>query len=210
MTIDTGAKDLVVLVADKNMEYAIKGILGRKESLRIRTIEFTIHTHIERDPGCRLNGHEFLRPFTRQYRHALIALDKEGCGKEASSLSEIEDEIEEELSRSGWGERATAIVIDPELEAWVWGDSPNVDEVLGWKGKKPDLRNWLRRKGLLGEDELKPVDPKKAVGEALREVQKPRSSSIYLQLAQKVGLDQCVDPSFVKLKKTLQKWFPLE
>ena len=38
-------KDLVVLAADKNMEFAVKGILGRFRSLGIReiTVDFRVH-----------------------------------------------------------------------------------------------------------------------------------------------------------------------
>ena len=30
--------------------------------------------------------------------------------------------VETDLSRNGWADRTKAIVIDPELEVWVWGD----------------------------------------------------------------------------------------
>jgi len=35
-------KDLVILVADKNMEYSVKGILSRPQALSIRQITFDI------------------------------------------------------------------------------------------------------------------------------------------------------------------------
>jgi hypothetical protein len=113
------------------------------------------------------------------------------------------------LSQNGWGQRTSAIVIDPELEIWVWSDSPHVDEVLGWSGRQPDLRTWLTQRGSITDRNGKPNLPKEATEAALKEVRKPRSSSIYQQLAEKVSLGRCVDPAFIKLKNTLQSWFPL-
>lgn len=120
----------------------------------------------------------------------------------------IEQSILKRLSRAGWKKRAAAIVLDPELEAWVWSDSPHVDEALGWAGRDPDLRSWLRDRDLLDPQTPKPVRPKEAVEKAPQVTRKPRSSALYRQLAQDVGLARCVDPSFSKLRKTLRRWFP--
>lgn len=116
--------------------------------------------------------------------------------------------MEKRLAISGWETRAAVVVPVPELEIWVWSDSPNVDEVLGWRGKNPSLRTWLKSEGLLNDVKSKPVEPKKAFLKALREAPKARSSAIFRQLAEKVGLERCQDPAFLKLKQTLQNWFP--
>lgn len=201
--------DLVVLVADKNMEFSMKGVLQRPEALGVHQILFNIYLHKGRDPGCLLEGHDFLRLFVNKYKHALIMLDRKGCGKENLSRQELEKEIESRLSINGWGDRAAAIVIDPELENWFWSDSPEVDAVLGWKGKSPALRTWLMNQKLLEENSLKPSPPKEAVESALKEVRKPRSSSIYLQIAGKVSLKRCKDPAFLKLREILIQWFAI-
>ena len=44
-------KDLIILVADKNMEFAVRGILTRLEALGIRDITYDLYVHPERDPG---------------------------------------------------------------------------------------------------------------------------------------------------------------
>ena len=36
---------------------------------------------------------------------------------------------------------------------------------------------------------------------------KPRSSALYLELAQSVSLKQCTDRAFLKLKSKLSEWF---
>jgi hypothetical protein len=192
------------------MEFAVRGIFSRANALGIREVTPVFHVHPENDPGCLLRGHLFLSLFVHQYAHALVLLDREGCGQDRVPRDKLEAGIEEQLARSGWGNRAAAIVIDPELEMWVWSDSPQVDSVLGWEGRNPTLRNWLLEKEYLQDGQVKPVRPKEALELALRTARKPRSSSLYFQLAQKVSLGRCVDSSFVKLKTILKEWFPVE
>ena len=210
MTNNEFINDLVVLVADKNMEYAVRGILSRTDSLNIREVSALFHVHPEHDPGCFLRGHLFLNLYIKHCAHALILLDREGSGQENLVRDSMEAEIERQLTRCGWGDRAAAIVIEPELDIWVWSNSPHVDSVLGWEGKSPKLRDRLRNEEYLLEGVVKPERPKEALEFALRIAHKPRSSSLYRQIAQKVSLERCIDPSFVKLKSTLQKWFAIE
>lgn len=199
------ARDLAVLIADKNIEGALRGLLSRPRSLGLREISCDFYVHPERDPGCRLRGHDFLRSFAHRYTHALIVFDREGSGRDVERAA-LEREVEGRLSSSGWEDRAAAVVIDPELEIWVWTDSPHVEKVLGWQAPEP-MKDWLRQKGWLPEGETKPSQPKAAVEEALRLARKPRSSSIYNQLAQQVSTGGCVDPAFLKLRQTLSRWF---
>lgn len=134
--------------------------------------------------------------------------DRDGCGQEDKCREDIETIVEEKLSSSGWNNRAVAVVIEPELENWVWSDSPNVDKILGWENRTPKLKEWLISKGYLEVNASKPSDPKQAVLEALKIANKKRSSSIYRELAESVSLKHCQDPSFNKFKTTLQTWFP--
>ena len=119
----------------------------------------------------------------------------------------LQDSLNEEFARSDWGERAKAIVLAPELEVWIWSDSPHVDEVAGWQGREPALRRWLVEQGYLQEGEEKPIRPKEAFEAALREVQKPRSASLYLQIAENVSLRRCTDTAFMEFKSILSNWF---
>jgi len=200
-------KDLVVLVADNNMEHTVRGLLCRHDSLGIRSFHFDIFRHPEHDPGCRLRSPQFLQPLVNRYAHGLVMFDRQGCGKEELSREVLEAEVETRLSRAGWGERAAAIVLDPELEIWVWSDSPHVDSILGWSNRSPDLRTWLKAEGLFETSVDKPKRPKEAMESAQKFAKKARSSALYFQLAQKVSLTRCVDPAFSKFKTTLQGWF---
>lgn len=200
--------DLVCLVADENMRQTLLALLGRRAtSLGIPRLHIQIPVHPEHDPGCFGRSPDFLRSFARRARYAIVLFDREGCGHEGRTRDELERDLESRLQQAGWDSRVVAIAIDPELEAWVWSESPHVDEVLGWKNRTPELRSWLTTEKYLPAGRGKPERPKEAMEEALFQVRRPRSSALYRQLADKVGLERCVDPAFTKLKGTLRTWF---
>ncbi|MBP8973673.1 MAG: hypothetical protein KBH93_07330 [Anaerolineae bacterium] len=200
--------DLIALVADSNMENALLGLLSRHQALGIRPITYDVFRHDKRDPGCWTDAHNFLRPYTRQYRYALVMFDHEGSGQETRKATELENELEHRLQLSGWDEgQARVVVLEPELEIWVWSDSPQVDSCLGWQTHQPDLRTWLRQQGLLDLKAAKPSEPKRAMERALREVKRPRSSAIYRHLAERVSFQRCVDPCFERFREILTEWF---
>jgi len=204
---NTPKKDLLVLVADRNMEAAVAGVLSRYRSLGVRAVEADIQRHPEKDSGCRVAGVEYLSAFINQYEHGLLMFDHEGCGQETLSAKDLEVEIGSALAHAGWGDKAAAIVLEPELESWVWSDSPHVAEELGWAGRQPSLRSWLSQQGFWPQDAIKPHRPKEALEAALRQVRKPRSSAIYQGLAEKVSLKRCTDRGFLRLKRVLSEWF---
>lgn len=208
MKATSDRKDLVILAADKNMEMALRGLLSRHQALHIRPISSDIFVHPDRDPGCRLRSKDFLRPFCNRYDYALVMFDWDGCGSEQDSPQALETTIKQQLSPSGWQERAEVIVIVPELDVWVWSDSPHIPEILGWSNPKQSLHAWLNDKGYLSDPAAKPDNPKDALENVLRVVRKPRSSAIYYALAQKVSFKKCTDPAFKKLNTTLRNWFP--
>jgi len=208
MTARQVQRDLVVLVADKNIEFALRGLLSRPQALGIRLPDYTLYVHPERDPGCLRKAAPFLRPYACCFRYALVVLDREGCGRQERTRAELETEIEAGLAGAGWENRAAAVVLDPELEAWIWSDSPEVDRVLGW-AELPPLRTWLRSQGFTFSAH-KPDRPKEAVEAALRFVRRPRSSAIFRELAERVSLERCRDPAFAKLRQCLGNWFPAE
>lgn len=205
-----GLKDLVIIVADTNLEHALEGLLSRPEALGIRAIEHDIYSHPEHDPGCAIRGVEFISNLSNQYRYGLLMFDHEGSGKEATTRKDLQESLNERIAMTAWGERAKVIVLAPELEVWIWSDSPHVDEVAGWRNREPGLRRWLVEQGYLQEGEVKPMRPKEAFEAALREAQKPRSASLYLQIAEKVSFRRCTDSAFLELKSILADWFPPE
>jgi hypothetical protein len=202
--------DLIVLAADKSMKLVVEKLLDRSIPLRIRPISSYVVT-LTGDATCYTRCDDFLRSFVGQYRHAMVMFDREGCGQEIEKNRTIlEREIEGRLARSGWDDRAAAIVLDPELEIWVWTESSHVDHVLGWEGKHPDLRAWLTREGWLQQGQLKPSRPKEAMKAAIRKSNKGWSSALHAELAGIASFRRCIDPAFSKFKSTLQTWFAEE
>ena len=208
MTNSGALRDLVVLVADTDTQYALRGIISRALSLGIETLDVTYRIHPRHDPGCLNKPEEILRRYCDSHRYALVVLDYDGCGRKKESPAEIAKEIEQLLDKNGWHERAAAIVIDPELEAWVWSDSLHVDEKLGWSDRRPEVRAWLQENtNVWPAGELKPKLPKEAMEKALFMANKVRSAAIYEEIAKKVSFKRCTDPAFAKLKATLKRWF---
>lgn len=199
--------DLIVLVADQDMKATLESLLSRPESIGMRKISSEVRPHPRHDPGCRTQSAEFLRPFTNKFAHALVLFDHEGCGAEQEPAPTLEDAVSGQLCKSGWGDRARVIVIEPELETWVWSDSPLVDECCGWKGELHPMRAWVAEQFEL-QDNGKPVRPKEAFHAVLREMGKIPSSALFRQLARQVSLERCQDRALRQLKTTLKNWFP--
>jgi hypothetical protein len=207
--VETGVKnDLVVITADANMQAGVNAILKRPEALGIRPITFQVIRHPQRDPGCRVYGASFSQLFINQFSYCLLIFDFEGCGEENISIQKLEERIDGQLKDIGWVNKAKTIIINPELEIWVWTDSIYVDEALGWKNRVPSLRDFLMQEGYLQSGNIKPLKPKEAVESALRTVRIPRSSNIYQSLAEKISLQKCQDSAFNRFKSTLLSWFP--
>ncbi len=202
--------DLVVLVADVDAEWTLRTLLEkRQEALDISLARFQILRHPGRDPGVFREAPEFLRRYSSRARHALVLLDREGSGQEARSAEELEQDLEQRLQRNGWspeeGEpRAAAIVLlDPELEVWVWSRSAHVPEVLGLTQER--LQAFLME--CPHAPNGKPEDPKAALHGALRLSGRPQSPDIFRELAERVSL-KTDERAFRKLHEMLRAWFP--
>ncbi len=206
MTAAGHVLDLVALVADTDMREAMDALLARHRALRIRPLRWRVFVHVQRDPGCLRRAHEFLRSQCARFAHALVVLDRDGCGSQESAPL-LERQLDSRLHRSGWTDRACAVVIDPELETWVWSDSPHVDRALGWGDQPTPLKDWLIAAGQWDHASPKPTDPKAAMETALRFIRKPRSAAIFSTLASTVSFDRCQDRAFLKLRSVLRRWF---
>jgi hypothetical protein len=199
-------KDLVILVADKNAQFALKGAFGRTHAMGITPIEFEFRVHPGRDGGARKTGPEALTRERRRFKHALLVLDFEGCGSPLPDAQALEMELDSKLN-SVWQGAAKSIVIEPEVDVWVWGSDNAIEEIIEWpQGKR--LRDWLRLEGFEFGTNQKPIRPKEAIEAALRVAGTPRSSALYQRIAERISLSRCADPAFARLRNQLRKWFP--
>ncbi len=138
--------------------------------------------------------------------HALIVFDRAWDGAPSADPAVLAADVERRC-RPAWGDRARCICIEPEIENWVWSDSPHVLTVLGW-GNRNELLEWLGGRGLWPGGAIKPPNPKAAFEAATRHKKMVRSSSIFGDLARLVSLQRCQDPSFLRLLEVLRGWFP--
>lgn len=200
-------KKIIFLVADKNMEFLMRGLLPRIPVVEhIESFEFERFIHPYRDPGVFQEAHEFLRSFSSTFNHAVVMLDRMGSGQEAMPRQEIEHTLEQRLSKTGWGnERACALCIDPEIENWVWVAGARMQAAIGWADTK-GIYDWLHENTLKQPGDIKPTQPKEAFESALRYCKTPRSSSIYKQIAAEASYKNCQDEAFLKMLKCLKLW----
>lgn len=199
--------DLLCLVADKNMEAVVGEVLERPRSLGIRQITKQILVHPQRDSACFEDPVAHLRNWRGAVSHALVIFDRAWEGAPSTDALRLEQNVDRKLAQLGAG-WAKGIAIDPELEVWLFRDSPRLDAALGWRNRQPTLREELARIGLWNQGDSKPADPKRAIEWALRQVRLPRSSSIYRDLAAQLGIRGCADSSFLRFQSTLRGWFP--
>lgn len=203
-------RDLILLVADKNTDYGLRGLLSRPAALGIPFVDTQILVHPRRDPGCFREAHNFLRAFAVDFRHALVVFDREGGGREERSADALESEVNARLATAGWDDRANVVVPDPELEVWAFADSPHVERCLRWPRTRGTIRRWLEGQNRWGKGRAKPEAPKEALERVLREIRRPRSSALYECLGKRVTVRGCNDRAFSKLVTTLAGWFPAE
>ncbi|MFN0076741.1 MAG: methylation-associated defense system protein MAD4 [Prosthecobacter sp.] len=202
-------RDLFVLTADKDQQQTMLGLLNRSSSLGIRKLSFDVESHPQHDAGIVQTGVELARLKQRTHAFVLLVLDLEGCGWESTPTDKIEAELEARLVATGWNaDTAKCLVIAPEVEQWVWSDSPEVDAALGWDGESlGSLRHWLVGKAFEFSPDGKPKRPKEAMRAALREKRVQISSAIFSELASRVSLRRCKDRTFLKLCAILRQWF---
>ena len=201
-------KDLVCVVADRQIAATLEELLLRRRALGIRPVEAEILVHPHHDPGCYARPADLQRGYRQAAEHALIVLDHAWDGVPPGSGAALEALIDEKLEDAGMADWAVPVVIEPELEAWVFSASPHVPDVLGWKPSRSPLREALEERNLWAAADAKPADPKEAIKYILRRTGKSRSASLFRRLTRRVNTAGCRDRAFLRLNDLLRGWFP--
>ena len=206
----SNVKDLIVLTADPQMQRTVETLLGnRQRALGIPGISFDVQRHPHRDSGCRTASEGILRPLRNEYRKAMTVFDFDGSGARNATAPELEMELERQYELAGWENGQVAfIVIEPELEAWLFGTSySHLQRAVNWSQAEP-INEWLAARGYMVAGNAKPSNPKDAI-EAILQLEKiPLSSDLFAELARRVSLNRCQDRAFQKFCNTLRSWFP--
>ncbi len=203
-------KDLLILVADKDTESCLKGLLPRfPDIFTLKAFTYDIIMHPLKDAGCYTLSHEFLRPFTKSYDYCIVVFDYEGCGQDKNmSIENVENNVKELLTKNGWENRCEVIVIEPELENWIWVQSKHLAEEIRWQSIE-ELHQWLVENNLKEQDAAKPKRPKEAFQAALRKSGKRLSPAIYEDIAKKASFKKCIDKSFIAFCDYIKQCFSI-
>ena len=207
-------RDCVFFVADKNMQATFEGYLTRDNFCRsLGCGEFSFDPREDlrvaagdNDPGLFTRGHELLRPFVASHSHAVVILDAAWEG--APEADSIEKNMSENIQATGWkAANSKVIVIEPELENWIWQRNDNVAQGLGFEDNTAMFEDDdFRAAWPKGQE--KPHEPKELLEKLLRKKHIPRSSFIYKKITSRVSVQGCKDKSFLELRETLKTWFP--
>lgn len=209
-------RDCIFLLADKNMQAAFEGFFTRQgcpQRLGCGNFVFDPRQDIavasgDNDPGLYTRGHELLRPYQATHRHAVVVLDADWDGSPGKTA--ITEHLTAQITATGWrADRFNVIVIDPELENWIWQQNDHVARGLGFGNSNelmadPDLQvAWP-------QGQVKPSSPKEILEFLLQKRRIPRSSAIYKQITSQVSVKHCQDSAFHRLIDSLRTWFPQE
>lgn len=193
--------------------------------------EQDIRVHPAHDPGMWTDPHTVLLAERNNFQHALLILDEawEGAPPAEQIVSDIEGLVQ---SRALWQrERFEVILIRPELEAWIWQRNPHVAEAFEFSGTDGELWQFLAAQALRLDkekkkhrfvaanplaqlppawpaDQLKPANPKGLVEALSHHCQSGPASGIFNEISSTISLKGCRDVAFLRLRDTLQQWFP--
>ena len=209
-------RDLVILTADSTMTHVLRAFFKRQhfeQSLGCGVIDIDPETEILHIPsftdgGLHTHAHELLRSYLTSHQHALVLLDKQFGGERPAEI--VRDDIAGNLRRNGWNDeshKALVIVIDPELEVWLWQDSPNVEHAIG---APIGLRDRLKEQGDWPEAHPKPLKPKETLQSQIKANRAGPPTQAYCRIASTVSPKRCQDPSFQDFRDQLRAWFPIQ
>ena len=167
-------RDCFFVVAEANMEYTLLGMLSRARfdlTLQCRRFAFDHRQDLlvavgDNDPGLFTRVENYVRPVRPTHAHVVVMLDSEWAGSPGTVA--IREQIIEGCVRCGWQHDAVAaIVLEPELETWMWQDNKIVEAAVGYAG--PSLRQELEKRGAWPSAAPKPPRPKETLEAVLRE-----------------------------------------
>jgi hypothetical protein len=206
-------RDLVILVADGTMKAVFDAFFDRDRwDLRLQCGAFDLwpqedifHDPLHTDGGVHKSAHQLLRPYLNTHIRAIVVLDQQFGGE--LPAEQVRLEILQNLRANGWAEdRCSVVVIDPELEIWLWQDNANVAQAIRFTG--PSVRQHLQQVGKWPVGAAKPLDPKETIQEFIKPHRALKTKVVYSRIARTVSVARCTDPAFQLFAGTLRGWFP--
>lgn len=213
-------RDCLFYVADRAMADVIDGFMARGQlegRIGCRSFRFDFDEDVleaarlgmGHDGGVFKHCHRMLQEngYMETHERLVVMLDQQFGGERPAD--EIRGEILERLQSNGWSDdKADVVVINPELEVWVWQDNPHVTAILGYSGGG-SLRDALLNTKEWPEGQHKPTNPKDLFKAVCRRHGTPYNTSLYRDIVERVSVRHCTDPAFQQIAGTLQRWFPI-
>ena len=209
----------VFLVADGTIAQVLKSFLSRgylEDRLGCRSFDFDFQQDVvvnvrngNTDGGIHRRAHELLRRFIHSHQNAVVMLDKNFGGRLPAPV--VRGEILHNLLHNGWSaECVEVVVIDPELEVWLWQrGNPHIVRAFKYNGSA-SLEEFLEIEGLWPSAAGKPAKPKDATGLLLRRYRAGPPMVVYARIVESISVSGCQDPAFNLLVAALRRWFPVE
>jgi hypothetical protein len=212
-------RDVIFHLADGNMEKGLKAFFARDDWDFVLGCErFEIDPLSENDffrvggdtdGGIWKHAADNLRPFRAKYEHAVVILDADFAPNPGADV--LRQDISAAMLRSGWPtERFLVVIIEPELEAWLWAPNLNVAQAFGF-GDFERLRAALERENVWNRGEAKPHDLKAARNFAAKQGGKKTGGPIFkavFSTISQAACERCEERGFICLRNALQEWFP--
>jgi len=204
------------LVADGTMEQVLIKFLSRghlEGRLGCRTFDFDPRQDVKvdvrngnTDGGIHRRAHELLRLFQRSHQNAVVMLDQKFGGQLPAAV--IREEIRHNLLHNGWSaECVEVVVIDPELEVWLWQRrNPHIARAFRYNGAI-SLEEFLEAEGFWPSAAMKPAQPKDAAHLLLRRYRAGVPVVVYRLTIEHISVSGCQDPAFSRLVGALRRWF---
>jgi hypothetical protein len=209
----------VFLVADGTMAQVLHRFLSRgylEDRLGCRTFDFDFQQDVvvdvrngNTDGGIHRRAHQLLRRYLPFYQNAIVILDKNFGGRLPAAV--VREEILRNLLHNGWSaECVEVVVIDPELEVWLWQrGNPHLAREFRYNGSV-SLEEFLEAEGLWSSATLKPAKPKEAAGVLLQRYRAGPRIVVYRRIVEHISVRGCQDPAFNLLADALRRWFPID
>jgi len=204
--------EIIFLVADATMEAVFRAFFERDrfhQALKCRVFQIDpvqdiIHIPKQTDGGLHRRAHDLLRSYLKTHNRAIVVLDQQFGGEIPADV--VRKGIIDNLNLNGWDGRCAVVVIEPELEAWLWQDNVNVEAAVRHI-RPPSLRDYLLAEGEWPQDEWKPISPKESIQRVIRANHAGPHTLVYARIAKSVTVRGCLDPAFVHFARTLCDWF---
>jgi hypothetical protein len=210
-------KDLFLFSADADTQAFLGAVLARSSALGTKPINIELDRHPQRDAGMVQSGPELLRMRKGEARYAVMVLDFHGSGADTRSNRSnpvaLQLELQDRLDRATWRSNSLVVVLEPELEHWLW--YARVALAKHWELSRAQVDDlileWSNNAGLK-PDEAVAKHPKELFEYAMRNRLKRTISPRDFQCIGAVAGIRSLElsPAFARLVQQLRAWFPAD